>query len=101
MSPDETAFSDLLDRLARRPRDVTFSIRFASDDGTTALNIVSVQPEMIGVRPGTAEILLSGSLGRLTLDARDLTGHAQSSTGHSWRLHFGPLSITVEFSGGT
>ena len=84
--------------MAKRPQNALLNVRFVSEDGTTVLSLLSVQPAMVSVGEGTADIVLSGGLGRLLLDTQDLSGHSRQ-TDDSWQLSFGRLRVTIQFTG--
>jgi hypothetical protein len=92
------AFSSVFERLAQRPLAATLGVRLVLE-GSTAFSILAVQPEAVMLGKAYVEILLPYGLGRLSLDAQDLTGHEQS--GDTWRLDFGPLNINIAFVGST
>ena len=98
MDARNAPFQAVLRRL-QQEQGAQVSARFVSDDGNTALSVLAAPPERVTVGVMSAEIVLSQGLGRLTLDAHDLSSIEQLPGVDTWRLVFGPLSITIEFGG--
>lgn len=101
MASDVSRFAEVLERL-QQTQDAQVSVKFVPATGTTGLNILPIRPELITISERRhAEILLPHSLGRLTLHAQDLSAVQKIPASDAWRLEFGPLRITIEFTGGT